>query len=531
MNKPSYISKLALYLQDKEPLIYLFLINSEFIDSPELKKADLLAGVTFKNGHVNFCYNSNRLEELNSNELYWLILHEAMHVFKKHQDRFQDIKKDPKTGDIINFAADAIINNELSSTVYPYGLIPKELNGVAHIPNDFKEEYKNLGKDAYTTDRLFNWILNRKTEKDNLITHGSYVKLKLDNVEAYGRIVHTETGNKDREIIVLTKNEMKKEVSSGKKINDEKKRRKSVSIDDLKHVSFSDYYNDEDIENIRIGDEHLSSEEETDDDIIDAKNFTDRIINQAKEIQSKIKSAGNITGDLLGTIEGILKPKYDWKKELRKNLNLFMLDKSSNKSKKKSIISYLWNPKSAYGILSKHFLQTNSNMQILIFIAIDTSGSIFYDKYELETFFTEMESVATWLEFYKKGKVFTIQWDTQIKEGLTIYKKGDWKKFTTGKRNVYGGGGTMPQCVFNYIDSVFESSNNHYLVKVNPGNLVFKTPNKKTLPFLILLSDGIFYNKLNADQLGIYKQSIKNILAFVRNENMIDKEIRRILYK
>ena len=55
--RPKFISKLALYLQDKEPLIYLFIINSDFynIDGTDLlpKETDL-GGVFIYNRRVKY---------------------------------------------------------------------------------------------------------------------------------------------------------------------------------------------------------------------------------------------------------------------------------------------------------------------------------------------------------------------------------------------------------------------------------------------------------------------------------------------
>ena len=50
IQRPEIISKLAMFLMDKEPLVYLFIINTDFI--PEEKLLEKLGGfayVTFKN--------------------------------------------------------------------------------------------------------------------------------------------------------------------------------------------------------------------------------------------------------------------------------------------------------------------------------------------------------------------------------------------------------------------------------------------------------------------------------------------------
>lgn len=267
-------------------------------------------------------------------------------------------------------------------------------------------------------------------------------------------------------------------------------------------------------------------EETTEEDEVEAEVFTRKVISQAKEIESRLpnKMAGNGTNGLTSIISKLLDSKVNWKRELNKHLNLYYSNNCSLKGTKKSIINYPWNPKSRYGILCKHHIETNIKKQAYIIIAVDTSGSCFFDKYEVESFFTEIEAISKEFNFSKRGEVITIQWDTQIVEGLKRYEKNDWKKY-----KLRGGGGTRPECVFRYLTDIYKKQNGWYII--NENGVKFVIEDKKKLPLLIFLTDGYFYNKLGERSLGIYKNNMKNILFFTRKTDMIYPKENYILYE
>ena len=70
MSRPEIISKLSFYLMDKEPMIYLFIINSDFIKdewgvlAQPTKDGEIwegYAGVTYDNNRVKFYYTDSFL--------------------------------------------------------------------------------------------------------------------------------------------------------------------------------------------------------------------------------------------------------------------------------------------------------------------------------------------------------------------------------------------------------------------------------------------------------------------------------------
>jgi predicted metal-dependent peptidase len=523
--RPEVISKLAMFLLDKEPLVYLFIINSDFI--PEkgfLEKTHGYAGVQFINKRVKFYYDPDSFAKFSAEEIYFIILHEAQHIFKKHLEIYKDFKCNPM---LLNIAMDSVINEEISSMTVPYKLIPKQLEGTAKIPNEYKKEFADLGKDAFVSKRMYYWYLEKAKEnwekvKKQLMKVGSYVH--INGTDKYGRIESIEKG--EYTIDTMSKEEMFDDLKE-KKDHGKKENHKGNELTPV--VFGKDAYHGDKAEDQTIGAGH---EEPTDEkERIDVEIFTRKLVQQAKEIEKNIqRSAGSEIGHFTKQIEKLLEPKVDWKKVLNRHLNMYFSKNSSKKEMKKSFITYPWNPKSRNGeMLFKHKIETIAKLQTYVILAIDASGSIFCSQDELERFFAEIEDMAKWLNFTKSGDVLTIQWDSEIKEGLTEYKSKDWKKFINGRRNIKGGGGTTPESVFRYIDKVFKDEGEYYHVKDGKTNFIIE--NKEKLPYLIFLTDGFFFNKLKWKDLGIYKESRDDILFFTRSKDCLYKDANYFIYE
>jgi|WetSurMetagenome_2_1015567.scaffolds.fasta_scaffold18159_2 predicted metal-dependent peptidase len=525
--RPEVISKLAMFLLDKEPLLYLFIINSDFIPVENFfQKTHGLAGVTFKNKRINFEYDPIIFEKFSVEEVFWLVLHESFHIFKKHLETYKDFKCNPM---LLNLAMDGIINEEIAITNFSYNLKPTKIKGTALIPKEFKTEFAYLDKDAFTSKRLYYWYLEKAKQqmeemKKSLLKPGKYVKIDEDSGGEYGQIEAVDKGNYT--VNRMSKDEMIDEVSTGKKIRGKKENFESKNLTPV--VFGEDAYHGEGVdEQTIINPQELDSSEE---EKIDAEIFTKKMVQQAKEIEKTIpQTAGSEIGNFTKAIEKLLKPKVNWKKVLNRHLNLFFSRNSNKKDIKKSFITYPWNAKSRYGILYKHTIETIAKKQSYIILAVDTSGSIFGSPEELETFFTEIEEMAKWLNFTKTGAILTVQWDSQIQEGLAEYKTKDWKKFGTGKKDIKGGGGTTPEVVFNYLTKIFKKQDNVYHIKENGIDFIIE--NEKKLPYLIFLTDGQFFHKLFPKNLGIYEANKENILFFTRSKECLYKDAEHIIYE
>jgi len=531
--RPRAISKLATYIQDKEPLIYLFIINSDFVldDDNKVLPPWGLAGVTVKNRRIFFYYKSKVLE-LPREKLYFLMIHEAFHIFKKHLIKNLDLRKENSI--VTNTAEDGIINEEIQALDIQYELKPSMIEGGVVIPDKFKQKFSDLGKNAYTTRRLFYWMMSQSPDKSQLLQEGSYARIDKDGEgegqeqkKKYGRVTKVKDDGR-YELQEMTKDEMFDEMGRGQKKDDKNKSTQKEEnltpvVSGSQMCGSTQGEGEIKVEVIQQDsmDGHLDSEEESMEQEVVVK----KLFEKAKEMQKVLnKRAGNVPGGFMKAIDELYKPKVNWRKELNKHLNIYFSNNSSAVERKPSFITYPWNPKSRYGILCKHTIEQISNLQKYVILAIDTSGSIFYDEDEVKIFFTEIEALSKWLDFSKEGKVLTLQWDTQVAEGLKEYKKGDWKRY-----NLKGGGGTDPLCVFSYLTDIYKEKNNRYVVRENGINFII--PDKKKLPFVIFLTDGYFFNNVTKDNLGVYNNAWKNMLFLTNSTNNIFKEARKIVYQ
>ena len=533
MERPKIVSKLATYIQDKEPLVYLFIINSDFIldDDEKVLPSYGLAGVMVKNRRILFYYRSEVLK-LSKEKLYFLILHEAFHVFKKHLQRHEDLAKENMI--MLNIATDAIINEEIKELPITYELKPELIDESATIPKEYKDEHHDLQRQAYTTRRLYHWFKNRKLNKKQLMQKGSFVKQKNpkggDENNEYGRITEVKSDG-TYDIDKMSRGEMFEEMINGDQDGKKEKGGSGNFTEDelipvvqgsktCGGVKLEDGTEAEVINTDSI-DAHLDGSERNIDQEVIAK----KLFEKAKEMQKVIdKRAGNQSGNFTSKIEELYKSKVNWRRELNRHLNLYYSNNCSAVKEKPSFITYPWNPKSRYGILCKHRIQEIVNLQKYVIIAMDTSGSVFFDRHDMRTFFTEIDAMAKWLNFSNEGSVMTLQWDAKVQEGLREYKKGFWKRFKTK-----GGGGTIPQNVFKYLTNIYKPMNGHYYIKEEGFKMII--PNKRTLPFIVFLTDGYFFNKLKRNDLGVYKDSEKSILFLTRDTSYLYKDARSIVYE
>jgi predicted metal-dependent peptidase len=536
MKRPEKITKLAFYLMDKEPLFYLFIINSDFIPDEVCFGSDY-AAVRYQDGRVKFHYTT-KFTELPIKQMYFVIIHEAYHIFKRHLSIHLDLMKINPL--LVNIAEDAIINTEILHSKFN-GIEP-DAKGLSpfFVPDDFIRDYKSLGNDALVTPRLFNWYLNKNklNKKDALKQSGFCKNTKTGK---YGKIQYEY---EDDNFYISEFNDLDHMMKNANEYiyNFQPPTQTTKgNINDLIPVfinSNSGGYNqatyDGESESFGFSDSHEQLNKEPEEaEAINQQVFTQKIVKQAREMvesnpQLK-KSAGKGSGNsILEKIEELLKPEVSWKKIFKKYVNLYNSDNSISKSKKKSVLTYLMNAKSRYGFIFPHYLKVKDKLQKYVFVAVDTSGSCFSDKYDMERFFSEIDSIAEELEFSNTGRVFIMQWDWGITYPFKEYKKGDWKKF-----QIHGGGGTNPKCIFDYMQKTFTpvgSSLFGYLDGDTKKNPLF-IPDKEKLPLLIILTDGYFYNKLEKTDLGLYEKNDKNILFITKSKRNLFDNARYIEYK
>ena len=504
--RPDRIVTLMNYLADKEPLIYLFLINCDFVKDDGMILGDSPAGVAYKDKRVLFYFSEEKINDYSKEKLYYLIIHEAFHILKKHHTRHKELFQ--KNMLIANMAEDAAINYEINSMKFNYELKPEMPEGGILPPSGFLNENSRIGSDAIETFRLFSWMIKKAEQNANKDISQLKTKVKNKQTQEEG-IIRKDNENGTCEVMI--------------KENGEYTEQKTMNKEDLVPIiqpnssgNFTPY--DDKEADYRVGfDKHLEQEQEQQKedfnsikDEIERNNFADNIIQQATAIEEKIKSKqpGKEVGNLTRRLKELNKPKVNWRKQLRKNMNTFISDNSYLKKKINSPVNYPWDPRSNYGILGKYPIDMTYKITNYIIFAIDTSGSCFFSEDEMKTFFTELDFAAKELEFTKTGKILTIQWDWGIREGIKEYKRGAWKNF-----DLRGGGGTDPTSVFNYLNNISTKRGNGYLFQDN--GIKFKSNDKKTLPLLVFLTDGYFLTLKERD-LKIYENNPKNILWVAR---------------
>lgn len=514
---------------DKEPLFYLFILNTDFIHNEDIQSD--YAAVSYTKGRVKFYYTEKFLN-LPVKKLYFVLVHEAYHIFKRHLTIHMDLyKKNPK---IANIAEDSIINTEIADSSFN-GIKPDWDGLHPHfMPGEYKEKYRHLGKDAYVTPRLFNWMNREKklTKKEILLANK---KCKNTKTGKYGKIVQEE--GEDTFYVLEYEDGLEGLIEDGKL----KDNGTIDHIDDLIPVFVGGNKNsheqgnyDGDYEAYGFTDSHQElNESHNKPEPISKDVFAQKILKQAKEMVDKSptskKRVGTGTGNtILEKFEQLLKPSVSWKKIFNKNLNLYYSNSSISKTKKKSILTYLMNAKSRNGFIFRHWIKVKNRLQRYIFVAVDTSGSCFYDEHDMKTFFTEIDSIAEQLEFSNSGKVFVLQWGHSIERDWVQYHKGDWKRF-----QVVGGGGTSPLVIFRHIDrNMIPVGDNSLMCQLEKGNSESNLfiPDKNKMPFLIVLTDGMF-GKLEKKDLGLYEKNTDNILFVTKETFSLYDGAKHVLIK
>lgn len=509
--RPEKITKLMLFLQDKEPLIYMFLLNSKFV----LAEEGLLLGPigVAPNGSNGFLvvYRNDFLE-YTIGEIYFMLVHEAQHVLKRHLSMFKkEIKEDENNMIIANIATDAVINKEISE--YNFNYITEILNSKVDMKNkimpdnEFYRYLRNSGinsEEGLTSKRYYKWLKSVQKEISEKIKDGKVVvSIKQKNNE------NIRMTNPPKEYEIFDDNQVARKMALQEQ-QEQQEEQEEQEKGEEQNAQEGQVKQNFDVSLLE------SSEE----------NFVRKLIKESQKMEQELKEklAGNFKSNLDKMVEGLWKKEVNWRAELRKNINKYISNNKLSPRKEKSMITYLMNPKSRYGILSRHYLKKQSFLESFIIIAMDTSGSCFFDEGDMKKYFSEIDAIAKEFRVTKKGKVFILQWGSFVADELREYKEGEWKNWT-----IKSGGGTTPDCIFNYLEKKFDKKNdNCYTFNVDKN--IYKISTEKNLPMLVVLTDGYFWSKLRKENLGIYKNNHNKILFFTKTNKYIFKEARVITY-
>lgn len=175
-------------------------------------------------------------------------------------------------------------------------------------------------------------------------------------------------------------------------------------------------------------------------------NQSDQLDSESKELLSKIakdaqgKSYGSLSKSIVNYIKDITHSRMEWERIIKNALD----DYSYNQTEYKT-----WNRLSRRNPYIKGIQKISKD----IIIAVDVSFSVYKYKQMLNYFFAEVDKMS------EDFNISLITFDTKIKNTYD-YQYGDWRNV-----EIDGGGGTEPQCVFDYV----EKNNNTQLIIISDG--------------------------------------------------------------
>lgn len=480
--RPERISKMISFLRDKEPLMYLFLLNAnyEIIDDPNFS-----AGVCLKNG-ITIAIGKKTLERP-INEFYFILVHEAQHIFKQHLHIFKKIYSSEGSENdrlLMNIANDAMINLEISNFDFSYfkelTLEKVFINGCVEIADEYNWylSAKNVRReDGYTSSRYYNWLKENKAEVEQNKEEGT-TTLKIKGFYS------------GSETFVNVDDYDKSGAGEGEGENSENEGEDSENEEDFTSMA-------------------------------EVESMLNRMLNQAQKMETELYGKGS--GNMSQKIRSVKKSEVNWKTELRKRINYYNSKNGSKPTKKLSYLTYLSNPKSMAGnMLFPSNMKQRNNLETAVILALDTSGSCFFNESEIESFFTEIDAISKELERSKKGGVYVMQWDYTVQGDIVKYKKGDYKNF-----EMKGGGGTCPEAIFDFLSNEKITTQNGNNFKISNGDLNIEVEGVKKLPLVIVLTDGYFSP---FKRTGIYEKC-RNVLFFTRESRAIVDDTDYITYK
>jgi len=376
---------------------------------PILKKR---LGSPIRDKDGNFVYEKEIWPGLKTtdegNEVEAILVHEIMHLVLLTQERALD------DADMWNIASDMIINDMITKMNIGGRDLPLPKGGV-YLADARKLGY--AGPDV--TEDLYHWLIQKRSQMAS--------KSKTcSKCGGSGEQECSSCGGTGKD-------------KKGKPCPDCGGTGKETCDQCNGHGEESDELFDE-IFKSRIDDHSL---------LRDNDNLTESILEDIVKC-AQSKGYGSISGQGLETLKELVKPpKINWKRELRQALSSQVHGHGSNRTES-------WMKPNRRGLP----LPGNRRLENEILVGIDTSGSI--GSEELEQFFAEIEAIVR--DF---SKLTIIQWDTEIKDINTKYKRGKWRDI-----QIKGRGGTDPQGVFNWIEE--NNKYNSTIVMLTDGDFSYK---------------------------------------------------------
>jgi hypothetical protein len=169
--------------------LYEFIENCEFwkVQNKNGPGWHATAGVRVGSNKIEFYYDEEFLDKLakKPGQLIFLIGHEASHILRFHIDRSVAANQEAS---LANVAQDMIINDDILLTDKVAGWKPEmitkstvmelakgEKDGAfAHsIPDKFRQDFKEVGRKAYYSENMYNWLNANPKEKEKVTGPGA----------------------------------------------------------------------------------------------------------------------------------------------------------------------------------------------------------------------------------------------------------------------------------------------------------------------------------------------------------------------
>lgn len=396
---PTKVEEISRFWFLNAPFFSEFLLRFVYWESTALPTV----GVNIKQGKMNMYINPDFLYPLSFEERQFILLHEIMHFINNSFSRRENIINVDSV--LFNIAADIPINEEVKNTTIAGKKCTPLVKGmfVRNIEKTF------IQVDNVEGTELLGKHLTRKAKKDEDkedVPFGKIIDID-DDIIIITMVNHTDFIAND----IVHVHEDSGDGGEGK---------------DGDMLEGDGSYNgkDDGDSKSKVG---SCSGDISGHAVIESSDESKELVKEIVKV-AKMRGWGNTPNSLRQMIDNLINPQVNWKRELKKALSTLFF---GHKGKKDT-----WTRANRRGLP----VQGKRKLSTEAIIAIDTSGSIFYDKECMKAFFTEIESIV------KNHRVRIIEFDCEIQKEIYDYNKGDWKKLEPK-----GGGGTDVQPIYDYM--------------------------------------------------------------------------------
>ena len=371
------------------------------------------------------------IDSLTDQELTGLIIHELSHIMNLTHDRFSARGYTRDKAKLWNVAADFVINKIiLESTI---GGDPVKLPSSGCFPKQLIAEGYTVPLQEWTHESVMDFILevqkNAPPQQGGKGPKGP----KGPKGQGQGGGEPGEGEPQDGE------NEGQEEGQEEGQDEADDKGKKPVS-------------KDTNPEDWQTHDDHTQL-----DAVDKGSNVTEARAEQIRNIVNgaQAKGYGSLPGSFKAFVDmALTPPKANWRRKIKLSVSHEIKNFRPDGDR-------VWNRPSR-----REYIPLKAGSVKPVYIWVDASGSVFNAK-SFGEFFSEVEGI---IHAHAGAKVFVGQWDTEVTVEPAPYKKGVFKK-----TEVKGGGGTSPQCIFDWSNKNGKRDSLHIILTDGEFGYSYKT--------------------------------------------------------